>query len=99
MRAAKGLVAALKGIGKVSPGVNCKKSFVVINVVPQVALKVLDSSHSYHDKSIFFRKSHYFCRAYYHDNKVIKGQETQRLACKTIDSQGSCLLANAIIPV
>jgi hypothetical protein len=56
LRAAKGLVAALK----VSPGVNCKKSFVVINVVPQVALKVLDSSHNYHDKSIFFRRFHYF---------------------------------------
>jgi len=54
LRAPKSLVAALKGIEKVSPGVNCKKLFVVINVVPQVTLKVLDSSHSYHDKSIFF---------------------------------------------
>ena len=35
-------------------------------------------------------------RSYYHDNKVIKDQETQCLAHKTIDSQGSCLLAKVL---
>lgn len=34
LRAASGLVAVLKGIAKVSPGVKCKKLFVSINVVP-----------------------------------------------------------------
>jgi hypothetical protein len=56
LRVAKSLVAALKVIEKISSGVSCEKPFVVINVVPQVALKVLSSNRNYHNKSMFFRK-------------------------------------------
>jgi hypothetical protein len=46
---------------------------------------------------VFFSANYFaFCHPCYHDNKVIKGQETQCLAHKTIDSQGSFLLAKVL---